>query len=514
MPATGGHRLRVRLEDREHLVELLLACPCVRDRGARDSALIPDLDADFKRELGIRLDFARNDRDSIDVSNLVRECLDHHRGVELLARVVGAFDGGTLAFAELERFLQLLFVPGVVASAAVDRLLASIPEGLVPDSAARRLYYRSVGRFGPPLEGERDLHEVVRQLAGLNLQVGGTFPYPLLAFVERLARQVEDAGVRTQLQQWVDTASGDLGIEPALYRRLQREATEQVPGGDERPYLLVQLKPSALNHEVDEPERLQLYVQAWLVDERGELDLRFNQDEVSTIEGGTVEAVGSALDQWLERVTDLIPEAMSRLVFEFFLPRELLCYPVDQWSIVADDQIGMEIKLGEQFPVVVREVDRLGNRKARHHWRRKWEHAQAFGSCPGCGAMHWVDDTQVLDRKRFYLELLHAEHRTCVGLPYLPPDAPERRDLLLVTLSAGIPIALWLRRRIEDMGQLRRDVDAELTRAGLTRLPEFVLRQRVEAGSEDHHAGSHLALLWDNPDRLPPVPPELSAPEP
>jgi hypothetical protein len=495
-------------------VELLLACPTVSDRGTRHSSLIPDLRSDFELELGIALDLVRSDRDRVEVVNLVRACLDHQRGMELLVRSVGVYEKGTTAFARLERFMEELVVPGVVDWEAMDRLLAILPDDLVSDATARRLYYRSVGRFGPPLMGAPDLREVVEQLADLTPQVGEAFPYPLLAFVERLAHHAKKRRVRHRLQGWVRSATTDLGLKPSLYRRLQREVAEEW-GKDARPYLLVQLKPSALNREGAQPAQLVLHVQAWLMNQQAEPDLRFNQEESSAIEGGTIEAVGSALDDWLRRVANLVPDGMlSSLVVEFLLPRELLCYPVDQWPVVADERIGMQVKVGEKFQVVVREVDRFQNREARHYWQKKWEHSQAFQSCPGCRAIHWVADTSALDRRQFYLELLHAEHRTCVGLPYLPPDATAQQDPLLVSLSAGVPVALWLRRRFDDLAPLQRDIDAELAQAGLTHLPNFVLRQRAEAGSQDDHVGSHLALLWDDPDRLPPVPQALSAPGP
>jgi hypothetical protein len=76
---------------------------------------------------------------------------------------------------------------------------------------------------------------------------------------------------------------------------------------------------------------------------------------------------------------------------------------------------------------------------------------------------------------------------------------------LELALRAGVPVVLWDRRA--PLTSETRTLIEELFRGDPGELPERVRRLRVEAvisasGDRSEHLGRHLALLWDDPNRL------------
>ncbi len=80
-------------------------------------------------------------------------------------------------------------------------------------------------------------------------------------------------------------------------------------------------------------------------------------------------------------------------------------------------------------------------------------------------------------------------------------DGVWRETFLKILLSAGMPVALWPRRRLDLAADPILDL---LTRPAVDAIPAevFAARQAAYAGPADHH-GHVLTLLWDDFDRLP-----------
>jgi hypothetical protein len=98
-----------------------------------------------------------------------------------------------------------------------------------------------------------------------------------------------------------------------------------------------------------------------------------------------------------------------------------------------------------------------------------------------------------------------------VRIAQLPSNAEEAIVLLKQIIGSPIPIILWLRRkRLDGEDQTRDPITHLITEGGLLDLPEAVRSEREEAvGAEDHHHGNHISLVWDDPNRVPKLPPEL-----
>lgn len=81
---------------KRQLIEALLACPTVSNRGMRDT-VVNDLPSDIK------MNIRRNDVDRIDVANLVTACLNYTNGLSELIESVRFYEGNSLPMQQLDR---------------------------------------------------------------------------------------------------------------------------------------------------------------------------------------------------------------------------------------------------------------------------------------------------------------------------------------------------------------------------------------------------------------------------
>jgi hypothetical protein len=104
-----------------------------------------------------------------------------------------------------------------------------------------------------------------------------------------------------------------------------------------------------------------------------------------------------------------------------------------------------------------------------------------------------------------YSRLRDVPSVACVLLGHAPSSTPAQpnNDPLNTLLAAGIPVAMWHRRRSESLAQ---GLNALVHGTTLGSLPERVWDERkraLQTGDLDH-SGRHLTLLWDDPTRTSP----------
>jgi hypothetical protein len=95
-----------------------------------------------------------------------------------------------------------------------------------------------------------------------------------------------------------------------------------------------------------------------------------------------------------------------------------------------------------------------------------------------------------------------------LGLTFTPTHNQEGK-LLIQILRAGIPVALWPRLNevnVEYSDMLREKVkDIIENTPNLLKLPDTLRDMRIQAENDPTHLCNHLTLLWDDPDRVPPL---------
>ena len=205
-------------------------------------------------------------------------------------------------------------------------------------------------------------------------------------------------------------------------------------------------------------------------------------------------------------VQDLLNRAAAMaadLTVEFIIPYALLDFPFEQLTYGSK----VPVPIGAVFPVLVRSLERLRDAFFHPQWRRKWTQLQRES---GTGSVMWLERPG--EASQHMLPRLEADDTLCVVQAYRPRgDHEEMRAAVL----SGVPAIVWNRDGLPP-ADFARQVRMELFRAGPLGLPGHVRRVRREALSSPappDHLGRCVALLWDDPSRLPEPELRLRAPD-
>ena len=351
----------------------------------------------------------------------------------------------------------------------------------------------------------------------------------IIELLTRLHELVPPRGERTLLEQ-----VGDLATERAFAAEEARQgqpATIVEPADD--PCLLI-----VLRQNLYEPDEFQLALTLYPDGQHGQ------PQDCGNVSG--------SLEQIKKFLRGLVPQVLFSMtgmpLIEFAVPEDLLGKSFDQWPVPSrpDGPVADDYRLGEIYPVVVRDLDRMERGKIpagdRDIWESRWKLLLADGG-PAPGLLREVDLQKVADLRTeaIYKSLRAAfrldDARGNAVLALLPP-APGRSarigrtaipGVLKAGCQAGMPAVIWLRhpeaRRPsappvtaesdDDRTYLARLLgQADPGQSALRDLPRRVMLLRLQAEADQQHAahpGRRLSLLWANPSRSW-TPPELQLP--
>lgn len=190
--------------------------------------------------------------------------------------------------------------------------------------------------------------------------------------------------------------------------------------------------------------------------------------------------------------------AQSDLTIELFLPHNLFNHEVDQWLI----KESLELPIGVEYRVVVRSEERLclPYLRKRKEWEKKWLQLNKL-SCSPCtqlfisGDCHW---------RELYVKLTDKNSENILGCQMTTvPNLSAQGNVFNAILQSAAPVAVWLRQNLEIDCQ---NALNQVLNCKIAELPNSVQSCRTEAfiSNGEPHIGAHLALLWEDPHRLPP----------
>ncbi|UWZ34140.1 hypothetical protein Drose_23125 [Dactylosporangium roseum] len=422
----------------------------------------------------------RSDDPRTDLTAVVAACLEQRGALRDLIEIVGRFAPGDPALDRLTRMTDFLFPDELLTRAERGELLAVLGD-------ANRAVVVSAYRDSVPLDahlpGAGETADLVTRLESL-VGIEGR-PPPLLAFVMGVARQLDPA-VAGRLRDWTGAVGRRLRLDPDVLGS-RPEAGD--PSGDTALHLIVIVRPDAMSDD-------QYLLSVWLQHgSRAERPLMMD-DRLRSV-GEVATALRTALDTAAK-------ESDAPLTVEMVLPRALLNEPVDQWPSGAVPR-----GLGIRHTVVVRSLDRLRlPQTSIDAWHHRWRLLAGAGdrlpssavevSAPA-GPRQWQED--------------HAPDGTggpvVLALDAPLPDAGRlQNDVFTAAIRAGVPALVWSRHPALSPALLD-TVLALARRVGVAQLPAEVRRIRVRAAAVepgpavDEDLGRHLALVWDDADRIP-----------
>jgi hypothetical protein len=212
---------------------------------------------------------------------------------------------------------------------------------------------------------------------------------------------------------------------------------------------------------------------------------------------------------------------------EFFLPRELMHWNVENWEVrlwktpsSKDSEKITLYKLGRTHPVVIRWRDRYRYQDYHnllYRWQERWKALITTGNADYTRCVLKVpcqdkySKTTIEEVKQELLSNEDVGFTILMAPPYL--DDPTEPEILKPILELGTPIVLWIKQTHHPAEWLQKELYGLLPQSLIVDLPLAVKQRRVSAKRDDEtDIGHHLSLLWDDPDRLPPIPSDLTPP--
>lgn len=347
-------------------------------------------------------------------------------------------------------------------------------ESLPPDSYISRPEASDVGDMVAQLQEFRRLQLFLRQLA-----THADIPESIRKQLESFGEQLREPETPSQPAALVDVSSC-----------LQS-------------YLQVVLRPDLSSKG--------LVVNAWLIPDETVLDpaKRYQPLDLDDSQKGASCQIGEVpiiLNQFLNQALSYLAGRRYELTIEVFLPLEHLCTGVDAWEL-ADLFFEEDTYLvGTKYQVIVRSQERLDPRylaSRLNQWYENWDRVKAcLSEVPRVEDFEHLSQLNACDWKQLGNRLKQklGLKMTC-GLV-----TTHQKDLFTCILRTALPIAIWPRTDLAVLGQ-ETALDQLVTAGPLFKLLAAIRQKREDADCAScptAHIGSHLAVLWEDPNRLTP----------
>lgn len=488
-------RQAVQLRIQRDVVDALEGCPALRTEGGRQ--LLVDVLSDvFAGTVFLRSQFAGR----VQLVDLVRHCCALPGGLQSLADGVAVLEpeAVTLPILRLcaDEWEALSAVP---IEDWHDLRAALLLVRLATDEHAERVRLRALLRLCTESRMDelpdhcRSVWETFLHLAGVN-SAPASLP-PALIFLGRVADEIRDLGLGAELRNRVRRWSDSLGVRSPEARQAEpwRDLGEVVVSVDVD--LVIQFDP-------DPTDRDRFLVSHWRNwGARG----RHSARRGDTIVGrADLEREVDRLISELEVELGSSPEASDtgQIFLVFVVPWEMLNVPVEFWrkASMSEDAVPLAV----DHPVVLSSLERMRAVRHRLAWKQRW---RSLSSSPSACRAYWSRPSGGEYFTRLAADLSDDHQIASLVLSEPPADlASTAWREMAMAFRAGIPAIIWDREDCADDG-FRAAIaavhaDGEEI-AGLPRRIAALRREALRVHPDQRHAGRSLAVLWDDPDRLP-----------
>jgi len=300
-------------------------------------------------------------------------------------------------------------------------------------------------------------------------------------------RQQSAQAVVQAVRDWARTMASLLGLDIPTDKRQTKDAPHE-----QRLQLRLAPVPTATT---DQPR---YYLDAWLRSAEHWVPVCHHK-EVSP------DTIQEALDVLLKQLGPRLRRSPESIV-EVFLPHRLLLLDVDRWPLSGT----IQAPLGVDYRVIVRSFERSDTSgwEFWDRWRYKW---RLLTTTQAVGNFTWVSGPDAIPSLiRFYGQL---QEDACAGVvqTWIPEhhaqhaSPPVRFEQMVKHIvAAGLVAALFVRPCQHTPDTARACLEPLLATRSPRHLLDLVRSQRLTAGDDHLHLGSHLTLMWDPPELVPP----------
>lgn len=325
--------------------------------------------------------------------------------------------------------------PSVATQEQREELILIMKKISLPPDDLKRLYIASLPKGFSRSKSLLSSDSVLAHLWDLPRQ--GDKTIPVFSFIGRLTKLVDQIDIAGELNSWMYRYASFFDLKPAdLEMMLNKITALDSANRSASCYLLIELIPD-VNTRSNKKDKL-YFVNILLWENSDES--RFLKKTENSV---SLKSIPSLIDQALLELAADDPEKLPDLVIEFFLPKELLSCDVDQW-VKADELLG-EVKLGDDYRLVVRSLERARNPNLQGYLMKKWQLLKAHIGSDDLTNIMLLCNQKACRPRQFYNELAGCNDAVCLGFTFMPLDHPVNGNFLSEMLRAGIPVALWPR---------------------------------------------------------------------
>ena len=378
------------------------------------------------------------------------------------------------------------------------RLTRDLDRAAVPD-LSRLFGYCAPEAYGPLPATVRTVWEAYELLEQCNVPPDGV-PYTL-RFLQAVAVAVGPKvgdPLRGWLSRTVLAGQPDGRAAREILHKSRETAGDWLAEADGAAYLLIRLRQAT-----DSPD--DVWLTCWT--STGQSWQPRQRDDRYLALADVPSHVARLVDQEEARLRN----HHGSLVLEFILPVDLVNLAVEDWTRAevfgeAAWEGLLAPPLGLEYQVVVRSLERIEALQLHRVWNKRWgvltggDGGRTHRCEQGAGARQWD----------LYTRLLHDPAIVLMALGSSPDDACGRAELLL-GIRAGLPVLVWAHEgslsdddhAVAERIAGRGGWDSFLKEMGRLRFPPG---SRDDGGEGSGSVGSRIAVLWDDPERLPELP--------
>lgn len=326
-----------------------------------------------------------------------------------------------------------------------------------------------------------------------------THLHPILKAAVQIAQHMQSTANTSiaALNKWIEDRARESRI-PDVWRNAQLQPISKHTPGANCYHFLVALHPDGED---------KYSVQTCLLDDSeyqlvGDLE-SYDPEPKSLREIRNV--INEQLKQCLIYFGKLNEREEKDLIIELLVPNKLLSHNFDQWYYSQPQYESVKWRIGIKYTVVVRSWKRASTRsEVLKTWRDMWNKIKQMKELDEESPLG-PDDVWLCDRPEMmnianFFETLATSQNVCLVMNYMPPS--KKFTIFDAIIVAGIPVALWPRKALQDI-RMREESFFPSTTGKLLKLPEKIKDYRRLNRNNEEHLGCHLTLLWDDPEKCP-----------
>lgn len=487
----GGSVRQLRMQG--ELRDVLVSCQALRTEGNRET--LAELISEVFGEV-VPLT-ARAMREQL--LELVRYCCKKPGGLHTLVEAVLVLDSRAPEAKTLKKLGDEWEAMRALPTEEWDKLREILQSlRLTPDRMQEIRHLRAVVRTATGGRAELPSEYSSTWDAFLFTAGANTAPHslpPAMIFLDCVAERTADSDVVTRLRDWNRQWAEKFAITGLLDEAPWRAIRD--PGAEsDKVYLMIQIDPDPTDGDTFVLSHWrQWHAQAWQPHRLGDCPVRRRDLEAE------VDRLISELE--IELGTQYDVAQVSSIYLEFVLPWDMLNTPVEFWrkQSMSSDTVPLAI----DHPVVLRSIERMRATRHRLAWKLRWK--SLSGKSP-TNRLFWCQPSG-----SDYLTTMAAELASDQRIVSLvlsePPGDPRTwawREAA-TAFRAGIPVIIWDRQDCA-AADFENVVGKLLEDGAFVELPQRVAALRRDALRFDSapHPGHTIAILFDDPDRIPEPP--------